>query len=100
MRLRIRRFLILAFFVLAAGTLIPVQSAFATHIRAGEITITRKSCSSLDFIITITVYTNTGSPIKFSNLGVGELNFGDGSPIFHPPEQQNSGVPGFVPEFG
>jgi hypothetical protein len=49
--------------------------ANATHLRAGEITVTRESCTSLTFIITITVYTNTGSEIKF---GDGILDFGDG----------------------
>ena len=94
-----RRFLIFALLFVTGGSILPVQSAFATHIRAGEITITRKSCSSLDFIINITVYTNYGSPIRFSNGGVGELNFGDGSPIHHPPQEEGIQVPGFGTEF-
>ncbi|MEI9918282.1 MAG: gliding motility-associated C-terminal domain-containing protein [Bacteroidota bacterium] len=48
----------------------------ATHLRAGEITVERTNCTSLIFKITITVYTNTGSDIKF---GEGILDFGDGS---------------------
>lgn len=62
-------------------------SAEATHLRAGEITVTRESCTGLTFIITITVYTNTGSEIKF---GDGELNFGDGSAIFITPAIDNT----------
>ncbi len=50
--------------------------ALATHLRAGEITITRTNCTSLTFLITITAYTNTGSEIKF---GEGLLDFGDGT---------------------
>ena len=50
--------------------------ALATHLRAGEITVERTNCTSLVFKITITVYTNTGSDIKF---GEGILDFGDGS---------------------
>ncbi len=80
--------------------LLSTSAVFATHIRAGQITVTRRSCSSLDFIITITVYTNTGSPIRFSNANSGELNFGDGSPIHNPPQTENSPVKGFGPEFG
>ncbi|MBK7650935.1 MAG: hypothetical protein IPJ20_09570 [Flammeovirgaceae bacterium] len=51
--------------------LISFLNAEATHLRAGEITLQRVSCTSLTFRITITVYTDTGSPIKF---GDGELN--------------------------
>lgn len=51
------------------------QHAQATHLRAGEITVERVSCNGLTFRITITAYTNTGSPVKFSD---GTLCFGDG----------------------
>ncbi|HEX6223165.1 MAG TPA: fibronectin type III domain-containing protein, partial [Chryseolinea sp.] len=54
-----------------------VQSG-ATHLRAGDIVVERQNCSSRTFKITITVYTNTGSPVPFG--GEGEvLNFGDGT---------------------
>jgi hypothetical protein len=55
----------------------------ATHLRAGEITVARKNgiCSGLTFTITIKAYTNTGSPVKFSD---GTLNFGDGKTIQTP----------------
>lgn len=62
-------FLLVVFFSL------PILS-LATHLRAGEITVTRVNCSSLTFQVTITVYTNTGSEIKF---GEGLLDFGDKS---------------------
>ena len=49
---------------------------YATHIRAGEITIKRNNCNSLTFEITFTGYRDTGSAILF---GEGFINFGDGS---------------------
>ncbi|MBL7877567.1 MAG: gliding motility-associated C-terminal domain-containing protein [Cyclobacteriaceae bacterium] len=77
--------------------LISIVSARATHLRAGEITLQRVSCTSLTFRITITVYTDTGSPIKF---GDGELNFGDGSnPLITPPVD-NTLRPDLGPEVG
>ena len=60
----------------------PDQS-FATHLRAGEITVERQNCSSLTFTITITVYTDTKSGIDF---GEGRLDFGDGSAPVELPE--------------
>ncbi len=66
---------IFVFFFLTLSTVF-TQTVFATHLRAGEITVERLSCTSLTFRITITVYTNTGSEIKF---GDGVLDFGDGS---------------------
>src|SRR5882762_28616 len=50
--------------------------AGATHLRAGDITLTRLSCSSYQYTITLHVYTKSGTPVKF---GGGTLNFGDGS---------------------
>lgn len=52
--------------------------AYATHIRAGEITATLVNCNSNTYLITITGYTDTGSQVQF---GGGELNFGDGRRI-------------------
>ncbi len=61
----------------------------ASHLRAGEITVERVSCNGLSFRITITAYTNTGSPVKFSSGDLGVLNFGDGT--FHnPPQTENT----------
>src|SRR5436190_19710248 len=67
----LKKAIIVLFLALFAG-----YSVQATHLRAGEITITRQSCSNLTFIITVTVYTNTGSSVLFG--APGELNFGDG----------------------
>ncbi len=72
-------------------------SAMGTHLRAGEITVTRESCSSLNFIITITVYTNTGSEIRF---GDGILDFGDGSTPFRTPTIENTLRPDLGPNIG
>src|SRR5436190_15922851 len=69
----LKKAIIVLFLALFAG-----YSVQATHLPAGEITVTRLSCTSLTFIITITVYTNTGSQVLFGSPG--ELDFGDGSP--------------------
>jgi len=47
----------------------------STHIRGGQITI--RHVSGLTSEITLTAYTNAGSPVNF---GGGTLSFGDGSP--------------------
>ena len=54
-----------------------VSSTQATHIRAGEITVERISCQSLNFRITVTGWVDLESTVEF---GGGELLFGDGSP--------------------
>lgn len=58
-------------------SLLSVVAAEASHLRAGQITVVRKNCSSREVIITIRVYTNTGSPVVFGGDGI--LNFGDGN---------------------
>ncbi len=72
-------------------------SANATHLRAGEITLERISCTDLTFKITITVYTDTGSPIKF---GDGTLDFGDGSKPLITPNTNHLTRPDLGPEVG
>lgn len=65
-------------------------SSNATHLRAGEITVERVSCSSLTFRITVTVFTNTNNT---SVLFGGEddwLDFGDGSKPILVPETPNT----------
>src|SRR5258705_3818107 len=63
--------------------------ASATHLRAGDITLTRLSCSSYQYTITVQVYSKWGTHVKF---GGGTLNFGDGSKplitksVLNPPE--------------
>lgn len=61
-----------------------VNEGFATHLRAGEITVERVSCNSLTFKITVTVFTNT---INTNVLFGGEddwLDFGDGTRMLVP----------------
>lgn len=74
----------------------PVIS-WATHLRAGEITVERLNCTSLTFRICITVYTNTGSEIKF---GDGDLDFGDGSMPHVTPSIDNTKRPDLGPNVG
>lgn len=71
--------------------------SWATHLRAGEITVERLNCTSLTFSICITVYTNTGSEIKF---GDGNLDFGDGSKPHVTPSVDNTKRPDLGPNVG
>ena len=63
------------------------NQAMATHLRAGEIIVRRLDCSSLEFEITVVVYTDTGSDVKF---GEGFLTFGDGSDPVQLPQIENT----------
>jgi hypothetical protein len=63
-------------------SLITVGLATASHLRAGEITVERRNCTSREVWITITVYTNTASDVKFGEDGI--LYFGDGTRIVVP----------------
>src|SRR5260221_3025609 len=82
------------FLVILMGT---VETLHATHLRAGEITLTRVSCTSREFRVTITVYTNTGSSIRF---GGGTLTFGDGTADFITPTIENTLRPDLGPNIG
>jgi hypothetical protein len=75
------------FILMAVTFLTAPHEALSTHLRAGQITVTRPDCSGLTFIITITVYTNTGSSIMF---GDGLLDFGDGTTPFVTPTIKNT----------
>ncbi|MEM9856626.1 MAG: gliding motility-associated C-terminal domain-containing protein [Bacteroidota bacterium] len=59
-----------------AVLLTAVNEIYATHLRAGEIIARRVDCQARTFEITIIVYTDTGSDVRF---GEGVLDFGDGS---------------------
>jgi len=83
---------VVVFFLLAWATQLQ-----ATHLRAGEITLRRESCTSLTFRITINIYTDTGSPIRF---GDGILNFGDGSTPLITPTIDNTTRTDLGPEVG
>jgi hypothetical protein len=87
---------IFRFFLFIVPFLLAVESQ-ATHLRAGEITVERLNCTSLSFRICITVYTNTGSEIRF---GDGVLNFGDGSLPHITPTVQNTTRPDLGPNVG
>lgn len=59
----------------------------ATHLRAGEITVRRVSCTSLTFAITVTVYTDTESQVTFGgekDQALDVLDFGDGERFIIP----------------
>lgn len=59
--------------------------AQATHLRSGQITL--KLQSGLTYLVTLKVYTNLGSEIKF---GDGTLSFGDGSTPVTTPTMDNT----------
>ncbi|GHM99808.1 hypothetical protein WSM22_12980 [Cytophagales bacterium WSM2-2] len=69
-----RVLLILVGFVLFTNT-------FATHLRGGQITIRNVNCGTREYEITVTIYTNTQSPIL---AGGGTLSFGDGVSLLIP----------------
>ncbi len=70
---RMKLSLIIPFFMLSL--LISLSSAWATHIRAGEIIAERISVQTLTYRITVVGYTDTRSSVVF---GPGRINFGDG----------------------
>lgn len=72
--------------ILTACCLLLHICVLATHLRAGEITVTRNSCSGLTFRVTITVFTDLTSTVKF---GHGILDFGDGTSL-ETPETPNT----------
>jgi hypothetical protein len=63
-------------------------SSPASHLRAGEITVERESCSSLTFRITVTVFTNTIDTDVLFGGPEDWLDFGDGKRMLVP-EQPN-----------
>jgi hypothetical protein len=64
-------------FILVGAALLGYFNSFSTHLRAGEITLVRLSCSNLTYQITLHVYTKNSSQVKFEG---GTLTFGDGTP--------------------
>ena len=63
--------------VIILFTFFAITESSATHLRAGDIVAVRQNCSRT-FIITITVYTNTGSTVRFGG-DRDIINFGDGT---------------------
>jgi hypothetical protein len=82
----------LRFIILLMATLLSWHETMATHIRSGEIIVRRLGCPSNTFEITINMWTDRESGIKF---GQGELSFGDGTTIITPDTDDNP-----RPEFG
>lgn len=78
-------------------SLITITWANASHLRAGEITVERRNCNSREVWITITVYTNTASDVKFGEDGT--LYFGDGTYITVP-RVENTPQPQLGPNIG
>lgn len=88
---------LLRFSVVIALLLLSAYNTFATHLRAGEITVVRDECNNLKFWITITVFTNTietnvlfGGEDDILDFGDGSDPDGDGRPGIKVPETQNT----------
>lgn len=73
------------------------QVVSASHLRCGYITVQRTSCTSRTVLITIVIFTNTGSAVNFG--GDGFLYPGDGTQI-PVPEVQNTPRPDLGPNIG
>jgi hypothetical protein len=69
----------------------------ASHLRCGYITAERTNCNSRELRITITVYTNTASDVKFGEDGI--LTFGDGTSLVVP-RVENVLMPDLGPNIG
>lgn len=67
-----------SFFFSLCILILSASQAFATHIRAGEITAERVSVQTLTYKITVVGYTDTRSSVVF---GPGDINFGDGRQV-------------------
>src|SRR5688572_3044460 len=65
-------------------------TSYGSHIRAGEITVERVSCTSLTFRITLTIYTNTIGTDVIVGGSEDYLDFGDGS------DDNKDGIPGIL----
>ncbi|HEX5172227.1 MAG TPA: gliding motility-associated C-terminal domain-containing protein [Cyclobacteriaceae bacterium] len=99
--MRLRSIFIKIFLFAAIFGFAGLYQVHATHLRAGEITVVRENCSSLQFIITVTVYTNTGSSVLFGGRTGEEdiLDFGDGESMLVP-ETPNTLRPDLGPAIG
>lgn len=71
--------------------------AFASHLRCGYITAFKQNCSSTTYTITVTVFTNTASPVRFGEDGT--LDFGDGTNMLIP-GVENIARPDLGPNIG
>lgn len=82
----LKRLLLLSFFLLASF------DAWATHIRAGELTAVRISQSSLRYRFTLVIYRDTESSVNVGDGGI--LNFGQGRVIEGPNALREASVSG------
>src|SRR5882724_919217 len=57
------------YFLVSIVFLVGQKEAFATHLRAGNITVRRLSPNSREYEITLHVYTRCESTVKFSDQG-------------------------------
>ena len=71
---------------------IVAQTSFATHLKAGEISIAPVDCNTNTFLVTMRVYLNSSSPIVF---GEGSLDFGDETPGLKVPQMEGILVDGY-----
>ena len=86
--------------VIICAVLASWTEAGATHLRAGDITLKRVSCSSREYVVTLHVYTRVDPPYVSVVFGGGTLDFGDCSklvtnPVPKPPviaQVDNGGV--------
>jgi hypothetical protein len=62
--------------------LLAAARGYSTHLRAGEITAVRTSCTSLTFVITITVFLDTESGVTFGGAWLDMGDNGKNSRIF------------------
>lgn len=80
-----------------AALLFVTGLAVASHLRCGYITAVRENCNTRAYTITITVFTNTASEVKFGEDGI--LDFGDGTSMIIP-RIENIGRPDLGPNIG
>ena len=81
-----RAFMLSRLALVAVFALVPFVFVSATHLRGGYIRVQRVDQNSLDFLITLTVFTNSASsavPVGGAD-DVSFLDFGDGSRSFVP----------------
>lgn len=68
--------------MLGVMALLIFRSASATHLRAGNITVTRTACNTNQVVVNLHVFTKWATQVKF---GGGTLNFGDGTTMILDP---------------
>lgn len=72
--------------------------AVSSHLRCGYITAKPLNCSSREYAITLTIYTNTTSEVRVGEDGI--LNFGDGTALLTVPAVNITPRPDLGPNIG